>query len=138
MHWALAQNDPEGWLENADNTLIKEADGPFKQALDRTKYATRYEDADPEQERQKAGAFLTQIADRLSSAPHLGGSTPNLTDMAILPFVRQFANIDRPRFDADHPKLIPWLDTFLTSDRFLSIMAKYPKWTAGDSPTYFP
>ncbi len=136
MHWALAQNDPEGWLENPDHDLITQADGPFKDALDRTKYATRFEDADPEVERQKANAFLSQIPARLS--PNLGGANPNLTDMAILPFVRQFANIDRPRFNADHPKLVPWLDAFLTSDRFQAIMDKYPKWEAGHPATHFP
>ena len=138
MLWALGQNDPEGWLNGADHTLIKEADGPFKDALDRTKYATRYEDADPETERQKAGEFLIRVSDRLRDKPYLGGSDPNLTDMAILPFVRQFANIDRPRFNTDHPGLIQWLDTFLTSDRFQAIMSKSPKWHAGDPPTYFP
>jgi len=99
MHWALSQKDPENWLANADHDLIKEADGPFKDALDRTKYAVRYEDADPEAERQKANLFLAKLSKRLEGQPHLGGDKPNLTDMAILPFVRQFANIDRPRFD---------------------------------------
>jgi glutathione S-transferase len=114
MHWALAQNDPEGWLNGADHALIKEADGPFKDALDRTKYSIRYEDADPETERRKAGEFLIRVSDRLRDTSYLGGSDPNLTDMAILPFVRQFANTDR------------------------TIMAKYPKWEAGDPTTYFP
>ncbi len=138
MEWALSQNDPDGWLKGADFDLIKEADGPFKQALDRTKYAVRYEDADPEAERAKANTFLAKLSHRLQSQPHLGGDTPNLTDMAILPFVRQFANIDRPRFNADNPGLITWLDAFLTSDRFQSIMSKYPKWEAGDPTTHFP
>ncbi|MFK7768221.1 MAG: glutathione S-transferase [Mariniblastus sp.] len=137
MIWALSQNDPEGWLKMPDHDLIKEADGPFKEALDRTKYATRYEDADPDTERQKANSFLGKITAHLT--PYLGGAKPNLTDISILPFVRQFANIDRPRFDADHePRLISWLDEFLTSDRFQAIMSKYPKWKAGDPPTFFP
>ena len=138
MHWALSQNDPEQWLKDANHTLIEDADGPFKNALDRTKYATRFEDANPEAERIKAGKFLIRVCDLLRDKPYLGGHTPNLTDMAILPFVRQFANIDRPRFDADHPQLVPWLDAFLTSERFQNIMKKYPKWGAGDQPTSFP
>ncbi len=138
MHWALGQNDPEEWLTGADRELIQEADGPFKDALDRTKYAVRYEDADPELERKKANAFLAKLADRLQEQPNLGGAAPNLTDFAILPFVRQFANIDRTRFDTDNPGLIDWLDRFLKSKRFLSIMTKYPKWAAGDPVTVFP
>jgi len=136
MLWALRQNDPDDWLQNADHDLIKEADGPFKDALDRTKYAVRFEDADPEVEREKANTFLRKITSQLN--PYLGGSKPNLTDMAILPFVRQFANIDRARFDADHTGLKSWLDEFLTSDQFQAIMTKYPKWQSGDFATKFP
>ncbi len=138
MRWALERNDPEGWLGNADNALIARADGPFKAALDRTKYASRFEDADPDVERAKANAFLADLSERLEGQPYLGGASPNLTDFAILPFVRQFANIDRARFDADNPGLTEWLDGFLTSRRFQSIMSKYPKWENGDPATPFP
>ena len=138
MQWALSQNDPEGWCDGADVDLIAEADGPFKDALDRTKYATRYEDADPQAERLKANAFLAKLSVRLQGQPHLGGDRPNLTDFAILPFVRQFANIDRAQFDLDNPGLVAWLDGFLASYRFQSIMTKYPKWSLGDPATAFP
>ena len=30
MQWALAQNDPENWLEDIDEALITANDGPFK------------------------------------------------------------------------------------------------------------
>ena len=137
MEWALGQNDPQGWLEGVDLDLIREADGPFKDALDRTKYHVRFEGVDPEEEWAKANAFLAKIASKLS--PNLGGGTSNLTDMAILPFVRQFANIDRVRFDGEQPKaLVEWLDSFLAAPLFLSIMTKYPKWEQGDEITLFP
>jgi len=139
MQWALSQNDPEDWMNDADDDLIWEADGPFKDALDRTKYAVRYEDADPETERLKANVFLAKLSKLLEEKPNLGGENPNLTDMAILPFVRQFANINRDRFNADQSDaLIDWLDRFLNSERFQSIMSKYPMWKNGDDPTYFP
>jgi len=139
MHWALAQNDPEGWLDSPDLKLITQADGPFKTALDRTKYHVRYEDADPELERQKANVFLSKLNDRLANQPYLGGSKPNLTDMAIAPFIRQFANIDRDKFNAEpHPNLIIWLDQFLASDRFTSIMSKYKRWQPDDQIIIFP
>ena len=63
MMWALVQNDPEGWLPVDDveritaETLIEENDGPFKRHLDRYKYATRYEDADPKADRAAGFAF---------------------------------------------------------------------------------
>ena len=140
MKWALGKSDPEGWLDMPEqgHDLIAEADGPFKQALDRTKYATRYPDADPENERAKAHDFLHVLNTQLTQS-FLFGSTPTLADMAILPFVRQFAFIDKARFDAEEwPNLSRWLEAFLVSDRFLSIMAKYSKWEAGQAPICFP
>lgn len=145
MHWALAQNDPENWL-GADEAraeemeaLIAACDGPFKQALDRYKYATRYEDADPLTERAKGEVFLRTLNDRLADAPYLFGGKVSLADMAIAPFVRQFANVDRAWFDGqDWPHLIAWLEAFLDSERFQAIFKKYPKWHAGDAPTLFP
>ncbi|MFY0595005.1 MAG: glutathione S-transferase [Cognatishimia sp.] len=140
MKWALGQSDPEGWLNMpaAGHDLIAEADGPFKKALDRTKYASRYPDANPEDQRIQAHAFLHRLNNQLTT-PFLFGETPNLADMAILPFVRQFAFIDKARFDTENwPNLSRWLESFLVSDRFQSIMAKYPKWVEGDAPTLFP
>jgi hypothetical protein len=59
--------------------------------------------------------------------------------MAIVPFVRQFANSDRGWFDAQPwPNLQRWLSVFLASDRFANIMTKYPKWQAGDRLVMFP
>ena len=141
MIWALEQHDPEGWLEmpDAGHALIATADGPFKQALDRTKYATRYPDADPEAERAKAHAFLHQLNDQIGTKPFLFGDHPTLADMAILPFTRQFAFIDKARFDAeDWPNLSRWLADFLHSQRFTSIMPKLATWQAGDAPIAFP
>ncbi|WP_093323077.1 glutathione S-transferase [Shimia haliotis] len=137
MIWALEQNDPEGWLTmpKAGHALIAEADGPFKQALDRTKYHTRYPDHDREDSRAAAMAFLAQLEPQLAKG-HLFGARVSLADMAILPFVRQFAFIDKARFDADAgPHLAGWVDTFLVSDLFATIMPKLPKWAEGDAPT---
>ncbi|MCP4819533.1 MAG: glutathione S-transferase, partial [Shimia sp.] len=117
--------------------LISEADGPFKQALDRTKYHTRYPDLDREDSRDGAMAFLNRLEPQLADG-FLFGARLSLADMAILPFVRQFAFIDKTRFDADAgPQLSRWLETFLISDLFATIMPKLPKWIEGDAPTVF-
>ncbi|MBT4567092.1 MAG: glutathione S-transferase, partial [Marinovum sp.] len=69
----------------------------------------------------------------------LFGQKPSLADMAILPFVRQFAFIDKDWFDAqDWPNLKRWLEAFLASGLFLAVMGKYPKWQAGEAATIFP
>ena len=141
MVWALKQNDPDDWLDMPDEgwELIKQSDGPFKSALDRTKYGTRYPDADTSEERQKASDWLMTLNARLKVGGHLLGPKAKLCDAAILPFVRQFANIDRDWFDAqDWPHLTAWLDRFLESPRFAAIMPKYPVWSEGQPSVHFP
>ncbi|MEM9061824.1 MAG: glutathione S-transferase [Pseudomonadota bacterium] len=138
MIWVLEQHDPEGWLDMPEEShaWIARCDGPFKDALDRTKYATRYPDADPEEQRVIATDFLNDLNSQIDG--WIFGK-PTLADYAILPFVRQFAFIDKPRFDAEPwPNLQRWLEAFLSSDRFARIMQKYPKWRPGDAPTLFP
>ena len=141
MHWALGRNDPEGWLDMPDegHALIDENDGPFKSALDHTKYAVRFPDRDEADERAKAMVFLTKLNERLSDTRFLMGPKRTMADMAILPFVRQFANTDRAWFDAQGlAPLANWLDDFLTSDRFRKIMVKYPPWQAEQDQVLFP
>ena len=141
MLWALGQNDPEGWLDMPEvgHALIEEADGPFKTALDRYKYASRYENADALEERAKGAVFITKLEAILDGKPWLYGDKPSLADMAILPFIRQFAHVDLKWFSAqDWQGVTDWLEAFKTSDRFQAIMAKYPKWEAGDAVTVFP
>ena len=141
MLWALAQNDPEDLLDMPDegHALIAATDGPFKTALDRYKYHTRYDDADREEERAKASSHLGALNAHLAGQDWLFGPAPRLADLAILPFIRQFAMTDKPWFDAqDWPNLQRWLETFLASPRFAAIMTKYPKWHEGDAPTRFP
>ena len=142
IDWALAQNDPEGWRDGPpDQTkaILDDFDGPFKSALDRYKYANRYDGVDPIEARTNAAAYLAGIESRLAASPWLFGAAPRLADMAILPFVRQFAFVDKPWFDGcEWPGVHRWLEAFLASDRFQAIMSKYPKWQNGDPATYFP
>lgn len=143
--WALQKNDPDRLLQPGTGSLedmlklIVENDGPFKHHLDRTKYDTRYPEEDPEANRQKANDFLARLNQRLVGQPFLCGSRLSLADITIAPFVRQFANIERERFDKENGKpLITWLEAFLASDLFLSVMQKYPQWQQSDKPTTFP
>ena len=145
MLWALEQADPEGWLQPQGDDrqvmfdLITACDGPFKHHLDRYKYDTRYEGADKQAERRLASAFLSELDVRLQGQAWLCGDRASLADYAILPFVRQFANADRDWFDAqDWTGLKTWLVAFESSHRFQAVMAKWPKWQSGDTPTLFP
>ena len=141
MIWVLTQNDPESWLDmpQVGMDLIATCEGPFKQALDHTKYAVRFPDLDTAEQREKAMVFLRVLNERLEKTPYLMGGQIRLADMAILPFVRQFANTDRLWFDAQNlGPLTAWLDAFLVSDRFARIMTKYAPWQDGQDDVLFP
>ena len=140
MQWALAQHDPEGLLHMpADGlALIDRFDGPFKTALDLTKYAVRHPDSDPEVTRATAMDMLEDLEAQLGQG-WLFGATPTLADLAILPFVRQFAMIDKARFDTDTtPRVLAWLETFLASRRLSDVMEKRAAWKPDDAPVFFP
>ena len=141
MLWALNQNDSEGWLNmpGAGFDLIEEADGPFKIALDRYKYASRHAGVDTDEEQHKAGLFLHRLNRMLDDKDWLFGASPTMADMAMLPFVRQFAHVDLTWFQGEPwPDLIRWLEVFKSSDRFAAIMGKYPQWREGDPVTVYP
>lgn len=139
MRWALARSDPEGWLERDDRELIAANDGPFKHHLDRYKYPNRYDDCDAQEHRAAAMVHLQALENRLAEQPFLSGIERGLTDMAIMPFIRQFAATDREWF-AEQPlrHLQPWLAGHLSSPLFTAVMDKLPPWRAGDEPTLFP
>jgi len=145
MRWALGRHDPEGWLVPWDHdrddidALITENDGPFKDALDRYKYPTRYENTDPLHHRSQGEAFLNKLNARLLNTTYLCGNDFTFADAAISPFIRQFANTDREWFDAlDLSGVQRWLQNILQSDRFLRVMEKYPAWESGMDEPEFP
>ncbi|MEP1932559.1 MAG: glutathione S-transferase [Paracoccaceae bacterium] len=138
MKWSLSQNDPDGWLDMPPEgwDWITRADGPFKEALDRTKYQTRYPDSNAVAQREFAAAFLRDLDTQIHAWMF---DRPSIADFAILPFVRQFAFIDKNWFDAQSwSNLQAWLDNFLGSARFEAIMLKYSKWKPGESSIQFP
>ena len=138
MRWALAQNDPESWLADVETELLAANDGPFKMALDRYKYPHRYDLPDGLTHRDQALGHLSKLNGRLIDAAFLGGRKRRLTDIALLPFVRQFAATDQTWFDSQPlPALHRWLNGIIQSALFASIMTRYPQWKAGDPPTIF-
>lgn len=133
MRWALEQSDSDHWwlkeFEAEINELIQWNDGEFKQHLDHYKYFERYPEHPMEFYRAQAEEFLTALEQRLSVEKYLLGKNISIADIAIFPFIRQFAFADKRWFDVSpYPKLQSWLDEFLESNLFLSIMEKYPVW----------
>jgi glutathione S-transferase len=128
MRWALAQNDPEGWLledDGATQALIEENDQGFKYQLDRYKYAERYPEQPMEHYRAEGEVFLSKLEGLLAEREYLLAGHLSLADVALAPFVRQFAHVDREWFGrAPYPRLQAWLQRFLESPLFIAIMAK--------------
>ncbi len=139
--WALSQNDPEQWIkENLRDDifdLIKRNDGPFKRALDRYKYPNRYPDEDCTNAREDGLKILEDLNKRIETNSALSGNKTTLADIAIFPFIRQFAHVDRDWFYAlPLPHLQKWLQKHLTSELFTKTMIKYGKWAPESAPTY--
>jgi len=145
MYWALAQNDPHGWLKPERETLpamqalIAVNDSTFKQHLDRYKYPNRYR---PEQagdepsfaqaHRADAASWLLTLENRLLHHPWLFGPAASLADMAILPFVRQFARTDPAWFDGQPwVRLQAWLLRWERGPLFRRVMEKTQPWQPG-------
>jgi glutathione S-transferase len=128
MHWALQQHDPSRWLDidrDYSQALISESDGAFKQALDKYKYASRFPEQSAASYRSQAEVFLCKLEQALQDRPFLSGAHLSLTDVAIFPFIRQFAAVDANWFaQAAYPKLQAWLQARLESSLFLEVMAK--------------
>lgn len=145
IYWALSHNDPAHWLP-ADETLrqqamalIEENDNRFKHNLDRYKYPERYPDEQGPDYRAEGEEFLQKLEQRLSQHRYLLGEHISIADIAIMPFIRQFAHTDKDWFDqAPYPCLQQWLAGFLDSELFLSVMKKYPAWQPSDEVMLFP
>lgn len=107
--------------------LISENDNAFKRALDAYKYRERYPNKTQIQHRADGEVFLQKLENLLQDNPYLFGDTLSLADIAIFPFVRQFAAVDAAWFDGSpYLKLKVWLKTLVDSELFVSIMEKQP------------
>jgi glutathione S-transferase len=143
MIWALEQQDPQGLLD-ADSlgqaeALIERNDSEFKHWLDRYKYADRHPEMSQQDYRQKGEAFLGDLEALLVNRPYLLGERPTLADIGIMPFVRQFAHVDRDTFYAlPYPHLQAWLNGWLEHPFFLQAMIKHRPWREGDDVVVFP
>ena len=128
MRWALAQHDPQGWLLGGDPRiaeLIEANDQAFKVHLNRYKYAERYPEQPMEVYRAEGALFLQRLEALLTDRDYLLTDHLSLADVALLPFVRQFAHVDREWFaQTPYLRLQAWLQRLLESELFTAIMKK--------------
>lgn len=127
MLWALRQNDPLALLANPEESkwLIQQNDGDFKNLLDHYKYPERYPELSQRHYREQGEVLLREWESRLHRHAFLLGEKASVADLAIMPFVRQFAQVDHVWFDAsEYSELRCWLHTWIKSDLFLGVMRK--------------
>ncbi len=144
MLWTLRRNDPDRWLspEYGDEALmlalIQRCETEFKPHLDRYKYPDRYR-VDRELHRAAAAEFLQELNAQLVRDGWLFGTRCALADMAIAPFVRQFASTDETWFaEQSWLALQRWLQRFVTATLFERVMQKYAPWQPATAGVRFP
>lgn len=143
MHWALQQSDPRAWLDGTDDPQarqwLNDNDGPFKACLDKYKYAERFPEHDRRWYRSQAEPFLKSLDTRLQDSTWLSGAKPGLIDVALFPFIRQFAGVEPAWFrESPYPALRQWLQSWLDAPLFRECMHKHPPWKSGQAITIFP
>lgn len=137
MHWALERQDPGRWHDTKDADWIAANDGAFKDHLDRYKYCG-HRTTDANLHCAAAMVYVQSFNARLASKPCMGGPAPGLTDVAIMPFVRQFALTDRPWFDFQALAYVRvWLAEWLASSLLQAAMLRVPPPKAGEDPVLF-
>jgi len=141
MHWALSIHNPENWSMDTPSSetdeaqdLIQYNDEIFKRHLDNYKYADRHAEFTHDYYRVKAEKFPAELNKRLQQTRFLSGPDISLSDIAIFPFIRQFALVDISWFEqTKYDFLKAWLQYFLDSRLFTQVMEKYPLWKKGTS-----
>ena len=130
MRWALSRNDPDGWLRavepQAAQRWITLNDDTFKPLLDRYKYAERHPEMSAAEHRAHAlAAMLHPMEAQLQQTRWLLGPHISIADVALFPFVRQFAGVDKAGFEGlALPAVQAWLQHWLSSDLFNAVMEK--------------
>ena len=139
MHWALSIADPQQWLvdDSDSQELIRQNDEDFKPLLDTYKYANRFPRLSQQGHRNGAEYFLRQLEDKLCQHPFLVSERITITDVAIMPFIRQFAGVEPKWFEqCEFAGVRRWLNQQIDSELFKSVMSKHVFWQPGNDAIY--
>lgn len=136
MLWTLANNDPGNLLGSDEPEMLLEMlsfitifDSEFKLCLEAYKCAKRYHEDNIADCRAQCEKFINTLEQRLERTEYIMSNNESLVDIALLPFIRQFARIERQWYlQSPYPKLRRWLNRYLQSVMFTKVMAKYPLW----------
>ena len=139
MHWALLIADPQQWLvdDSESQELIRQNDEDFKPLLDAYKYADRFPQLSQLEHRTSAEYFLHQLEVKLRQHPFLVSERKTISDVAIMPFIRQFAGVEPRWFEqCEYAGVRRWLNQQIESDLFKSVMSKSAFWQPGGDAVY--
>ena len=131
MKWALLINDPEMWfVKNKEEQvdLIKLNDDKFKKWLDKYKYHVRFPEYPLEYYRKECEKILDIYEDRLKDKSFFFGATISLADIAVMPFIRQFSNVDIGYFNNRFSFLSKWKQSLISLEIFSKMMNKFEVW----------
>lgn len=131
MKWALSINDPEMWFDNNKEEqvdLIKLNDDKFKKWLDKYKYHVRFPEYPLEYYRKECEKILDIYEDRLKDKSFFFGATISLADIAVMPFIRQFSNVDIGYFNNRFTFLSKWKQSLISLEIFSKMMNKFEVW----------
>jgi glutathione S-transferase len=140
MLWILGKSDPDNLLRNLPDLLafINVYDGEFKPCIERYKAAKRYHEANLNECRQACEVYIQDLEKRLSEHAYIFSNQESLADIAILPFIRQFAKVERQWYvQSSYVNVKRWLNTYLQSSMFNKVMAQYSLWEEGSDVVVF-
>lgn len=145
MLWAFSQRDDDNLLRSNDPdalpsmvSLIARFESDFIPAFNAYSCAKRYHEDNLLQCRQACEAHLIELEARLTQHHFLFAEQESLVDIALLPFLRKFARIEKQWFrQSPYPKLRQWLNRYLQSRMFSKVMEKHELWIDNHRPIYF-
>ena len=138
IKWALAQSSLEWYSSNTElqDKMIVHNDFEFKKWLDKYKYHDRNLENILDKYRNECSKTLHRYEIYLAESTYLLGENIQLVDVAIFPFVRQCANVDREWFSSRFPHTERWLEHWIHSELFRCVMPKYKVWKLDAPPLY--
>jgi glutathione S-transferase len=158
MLWILGQSDPHNLLLNVaplrgidkqeDTSYTSQLpdllsfvnlyDQEFKARIEDYKCAKRYHEDNLLECRQACEVYVQDLEQRLSQHEYVFCQQETLADLAILPFIRQFAKVERQWYvQSPYVNVKRWLNHYLQSAMFNKIMAPNPIWEEGSKGVVF-
>ena len=110
--------------KNNAKELINLNDNDFKLHLDKYKYSNKKE-FNQDKFYKNCLFFINRIESNLCANKFLISNKISIADIAIFPFIRQFANVNLDRFiNGEFKKTISWFEKMKEQDLFYKAMEK--------------